>query len=48
MTRFVKENSQIPKRSDDDRFVQRSSNKFQTLNPKPFPKVLDKKQNKRP
>jgi hypothetical protein len=31
MTRFVKENSQIPKRSDEDRFVQRSSNKFQTL-----------------
>jgi hypothetical protein len=33
MTRFVKENSQIPKRSDEDRFAQRSTNKFQTLNP---------------
>jgi hypothetical protein len=25
MTRFVKENSQIPKRSDDDRFEQQAS-----------------------
>jgi len=45
---IMKENSEIPKRSNEDRSVQRSSNKFQTLNPKPFPKVLDKKQNIRP